>query len=104
MLEKERDEFLEEIYDLVKENNKMLRAEKRARIFAGLFKILWLILVIGVPVWLYFTYLEPMIGNMQNTVTQLEGLTKVNPQLGAQLEPIIQSIKTLMGLFGTTAN
>ncbi len=104
MLEKERDEFLEEIYDLVKENNKMLRAEKRARVFSGVFKVLWFALVIGVPVWLYFTYLEPMIGNMQSTLSQLEGLTKVNPQLSGQLEPIIQSIKTLMKLFATSAN
>ena len=103
ILDKEQREYLDEIYELVKENNKMLRAEKRARIFSGLFKLIWMAIVIGIPVWLYFTYLQPMIGNLENTLSQLEGISQVNPQIGKQVEPIIQTVKTLMGMFGVNA-
>ncbi len=100
MLNTERDELLEEIYELVHENNKMLRAEKRARLFSGLVKIIWMVLVIGVPVWLYFNYLAPILDNMQASIAQLEGLTKVNPQLEEKVEPIIKTLQTLVNLFG----
>jgi len=100
MLEREREEYLEEIYDLVKENNKLLRAQKRARIFAGVMRVLWMALVVGVPVWLYFTYLQPMVGNLQDSLLKLENISNANPALGKQVEPIIQTVKTLMGMFG----
>ncbi len=103
MLNTERDELLEEIYELVRENNKMLRAEKRARFFSGLTKLVWMALVIGVPVWLYFNYLAPMLENMQTSIAQLEGLAKVNPQIGEKVEPIVETLKTLVNLFGDKA-
>ena len=100
MLEREREEYLEEIYELVKENNKLLRAQKRARIFSGLMRVLWFAIVIGVPIWLYYTYLQPVVGNLQDSLLKLENLSNANPALGKQVEPIIQTVKTLMGMFG----
>ncbi len=102
MLEKERDEFLEEIYELAKENNKMLRAEKRARWFSAFSKLVWMGIIIGIPLWLYFNYLQPMLGNLQDNIKLLENLSQNNPQIGKQVEPIVQTIKTLMATFGAS--
>ena len=103
MLEKERDEYLEEIYELLKENNKMLRSQKRARIMSGILRILWFVVVVGVPVWLYFHYIQPALGNLQDNLKVLENLSQSNPQIGKQVEPIIQTVKTLMATFGASA-
>ena len=100
MLEKERDEYIEEIYELTKRNNKLLRKIYRGQILSRVGRIIWLLIIIGVPAWLYFYYLKPLIGGLQDNLVNLENLAKVNPVIGKQIEPIIQTIKTIMGLFG----
>jgi len=103
MIEKDdTQEYLDEIYELVRENNKLLKKERRARVYAGIAKLVWTVVVIGVPVWLYFTYLAPMIDNLQATTAQLEGLMKVNPQLQEKVGPITETMKTLMQLFNVS--
>ncbi len=98
MTEKEIQEYLDRIYELVKENNKMLKAEKRARFFGGIMKIIWWAIIIGLPILLYYKFIAPVLGNMQDAIAQLEGLSRVNPQIGKQIEPIIQTLETLSSI------
>lgn len=96
MLDQEK---IDEIYELVKENNKFLRAERRGRIYAGILKIIWWSVLIAAPLWFYYNYVVPVFDNMQSSAAQLEGLMRVQPQLKEQLGPIVDSIKTINNLF-----
>ncbi len=64
---------LREIYRLEKENNKMLRSLKRQAFWGGLFKLVLFLLALGVPIWLYFTYLAPVVKQIEATVTTATG-------------------------------
>ena len=89
-------ELLEEIYDLLLENNKMLKAQRRAKIFERILKLIWFVILIAVPLWLYYTYLEPVLGNLQNNLKVLELLGGGGGTSQAQLEPMLQNLKKLM--------
>lgn len=89
-------ELLEEIYDLLLENNKMLKAQRRAKIFERILKLIWLAVIVAVPLWLYYTYLEPVLGNLQNNLKVLELLGGGGGASQAQLEPMLQNLKKLM--------
>ncbi len=103
MLEKERDEYLEEIYEIVKENNKMLKAERRSRVYSRIFRLIWMIVVIAVPLWIYYKYLQPIMGDLQEQLKYLEQMSAKNPLLGKQIAPILEKIKTLSELLGASA-
>ncbi len=64
---------LKEIYRLTKENNKMLHSLKRHAFWGGMFKLLLYALALGVPVWLYFTYVAPVVKQVEATVTSATG-------------------------------
>ena len=100
----ERDEMIEEIYELVHKNNKLLRAERRSRILGNVLHFVWMLIVVGVPVWLYFTYLQPMLENFQANIAQLEGISRNFPEIGQKINPIIETLKTLSDTFGVGGN
>jgi hypothetical protein len=68
----ERDR-LEEIYRLERENNKLLRGMKRRAWWGTIVRILMLMLALGVPLWLYFTYLAPVLEQMSDTMEAITG-------------------------------
>ncbi len=100
MLEKERDEYLIEIYELLKENNKLLKRTRRSQILSRIFKLIWIFIIFGLPFLFYIYYIKPLLQGLSNNVAQLEGISRVNPAIGAQIEPVIQTIKTMMNLLG----
>lgn len=51
--------LIEENTKVVEENNKMLRRLYRWSIFNGVLRVLWFIIIIGLPFALYFYVLEP---------------------------------------------
>jgi len=65
---------LQEIYRLAKDNNRMLHAMRRNAFIGGIIKILvYVVLFIGLPLWLYVTYLAPTLENLLNTMNQIQG-------------------------------
>jgi uncharacterized membrane protein YukC len=73
----------QELYELTRENNKMLHAMRRNAWLGGIVKIIFYILILVVaPLWIYSTYLAPLVSNMQQTINQAQGTnTKVQAQL-----------------------
>ena len=94
------EEKINEIYELVKENNKLLKAEKRLRTISRILRIIWVIIVVAVPVWVYYTYIAPTIGSLQENLATLQALSQKSPALQEQLTPIIEATKTIMNMFG----
>src|SRR3989338_885930 len=64
---------LHEIYRLERENNQMLKSLKRRSLWGGIFKLLIYLLALGVPIWLYFTYLYPIVQQVDRTLTEMTG-------------------------------
>ena len=74
--------MLEETYRLAKENNKLLHAMRRSAFLGRLVKFIFYILILVVaPLWVYTTYLAPLVGNLQQTLNQIQG-TNAKAQSG----------------------
>ena len=98
-MESNNDQTQEEIYRLVKENNKMLHGMRRTAFWGGLFKLLIWAGLIAAPIWLYATYLAPVVQSLQQTVNQVQGTgAKAQVQLNGlgdmlkQFESKLQSV------------
>ncbi len=64
---------LREIYRLEKENNQMLRSMKRNAFWGGVLKVGLFLFALGVPLWLYFSYVAPVIKQFDATLSAATG-------------------------------
>ena len=70
----EREE--KDIYRLVRDNNRMLRAIRRNAILWGIIKIIFYVgIVVILPLWLYSTYLAPIAEQAQGVLNQVQGVS-----------------------------
>ena len=56
--------LLEENIRISKDNNRMLRTMKRAAVAGVIGRVIFWILILGVPAYLYITYLSPLISSI----------------------------------------
>jgi hypothetical protein len=96
MIEPMNGPQLHEIYRLEKENNKMLRSLKRQAFWGGLFKLAMYLFFLGLPIWLYFSYLAPVIKHMDDTLSAATG-KKI--QLEGQLADWAQKFESFKSMF-----
>lgn len=73
------EQKLQEILALTKENNRMLHKMRRNAFWGGILKLIIWAALIGLPIWLYFTYLFPIMESMMETFEQVQG-TGANAQ------------------------
>jgi len=65
---------LKEVLRLTKDNNRMLHAMRRNAFWGGLIKfILYAVVLVAAPLWLYATYLAPMMEQLLDTYQQVQG-------------------------------
>lgn len=76
---------LHEIYRLTKDNNQMLHAMRRNAFLGSVVKFIFYILVLVIaPLWVYSTYLQPLLADLQRTMSQVQGTNaKVETQFGS---------------------
>ena len=68
------DETLTELVRMTHENNRMLHAMRRNAFWGGLIKfILYAVVLVVAPLWLYATYLAPMMDQVLDTYQQIQG-------------------------------
>lgn len=73
-LDKKTDrDLLEETYKLARDNRKMLKAIRRDAFIGFLFKIIIVAAFIGLPVYLYFTFLQPYLNEVRSIYTDIQG-------------------------------
>lgn len=87
-MEYDRDELLEETYKLARDNNKMLRRMRRAAWLGVVAKIVFWSLMIGVPAWLYYQYAQPIVGQLLETMSQVQGASTQLQQMGGGLQQL----------------
>lgn len=71
--ENETEEVLLEIYRLTKENNLFLRKIRRDARWAFWFKLLYILLLLGIPILLYTYYIKPQVQTLSNFQTTVTG-------------------------------
>ena len=84
--------MLQEMYRLTKENNKMLHKMRRNAFWGGLIKfLLYAVLFLALPLWLYATYLAPVLESTMRTMNQIQGTgAKAQAQFGSFQEMLQQ--------------
>ena len=83
----------QEIYRLVKENNRLLHKMRRAAVIGGIIKfLLYTGLFIVLPFWLYMTYLAPIVESMMNAVEQVQGT-------GAKTQSQLENLQNVLSQF-----
>jgi len=70
----------------------MLHGMRRTAFWGGLFKLLIWAGLIAAPIWLYATYLAPVVQSLQQTVNQVQG---VSSQAQGQLNGLGDVFKQL---------
>jgi hypothetical protein len=92
------EQAMQELLRLTRENNHMLHSMRRNARLAGVVKFIFYILILVVaPLWVYSTYLQPLVGQMQRTMNQIQG---TNASAQAQFLNFEQLFKQLGSKFG----
>lgn len=96
-------QMIEETSRLVKENNRMLRSMRRNAFLFGIIKFIFYILILVVaPLWIYSTYLAPLVQSAQQTLNQVQGTgAKAQIQLNSFEDTLKQFESKLMSVFPT---
>jgi len=84
-MEESREELARRMYELERDNNRMLRAMRRNSFVGGIFRLLLWVAALGVPVWLYINYLAPVLNQATETLNQVQGQVQQAKDIGAQI-------------------
>jgi hypothetical protein len=97
------NDMMKEILRLTQENNKMLHKMRRGAFMKTVLQIVFYVLLIAVPAYLYIQYMAPMVNQMMTTVQQIQG---TGAQAQAQFGSFQEMLKTFADKFkaGTTTN
>ncbi len=80
----------------------MLHSMKRRAFWGGLFKLALYLLALGIPIWLYFVYLAPIVKQMEATISSATGKkVELEGQLGEWLKMLDQYRERLQGQSST---
>ncbi len=71
----EDKELLEQTYALAVENNRLLKKMRRGAWFGFFFKLLFWGIMLGIPVWLYFTMFQPIMDQALGALEQVQDVT-----------------------------
>ncbi len=67
-------ELLERTFELARENNHMLHAQRRAAFVGGIIKfVVWFLLLIVIPYYFYVIYMKPYLGEIMNAYQNVQG-------------------------------
>lgn len=81
---------LEEMYQMVRENNAMLRSARRSAFIGGVFKFLWWATILVVLPYLTWLYIEPYL----STVTaQYQAIEQKSGQLTSEAAGLMDLLK-----------
>ncbi len=60
---------------LLIENNQLLRKMRKSAIIGFVFRIIYLVIFMGVPIFVYFNYIEPNLATIKTKLDNFEQLT-----------------------------
>ena len=92
------EQMQQEMYRLTKENNKMLHKMRRNALWGGIIKfLLYAVLFLALPFWLYVTYFAPVLESTMQAVNQIQGTgARAQAQFGS-FEAMWKDFQTKFG-------
>lgn len=100
-MDPEDRDLLERTFKLARDNNLMLRSMSRAALFNNLFRIVAWLIVLGGSIWLYTTYLGPVMSSLTNQANQAqsfsEGASDQFKAFSDMLEKLQQTLPSFSG-------
>jgi len=67
MNDDESKRLLKQIFEINKENNKLLKKMRRAAIAGNILRLIWWVIIFGVPIYFYFAVFQPFLGEVGGT-------------------------------------
>jgi len=92
------DKKLEEMYQMVKENNSMLRSARRSAFIGGIFKIIWWALILVILPYLTWLYIQPYLENVMSQYQNIQGQGAALQNQAGDLQKQIDSLGGVGGL------
>ena len=84
---------MQELLRLTRENNHLLHKMRRNAFWGGIIKFVLYLIVIGIiPLWLYLTYLAPVVRQLTDTYAQFQGT-------GAKAQANMNELQKMMEQF-----
>lgn len=87
------NDMMKEILRLTQENNKMLHKMRRGAFMKTFLQIVFYILLLVIPAYIYLQYMQPMVNQMMTTVQQIQGT-------GVQAQAQFGSFQEMLKNFG----
>jgi hypothetical protein len=93
------EDLLKETYKLARENNRMIHAMRRNAFIGGIIKIVIYVALIGVPIWLLFTYVYPILNTAIGALNEVQGqVEQVQGAGSAGFNNLMGQIKNIPGI------
>ena len=71
-MEQDIQELIKKNLELTKENNKLLKKMRRNAFLGGLLKLVWIAVIIGLPVYIYFNFLAPVLDQVLDAAQSVQ--------------------------------
>lgn len=84
-------ELLERTHRIAEENYHMLQKMRRDAWIGFFIKLAIWAVVLGLPVYLYFTFLQPIMGDLFGFFSQLQGGAETLQQIVPKLQQLLQT-------------
>jgi hypothetical protein len=62
-----------ELLQLTRENNKLLHKMRRSAMIGNVMRLIYWAAIIGVPIFLYYQFLQPILRDLLDTYSQVQG-------------------------------
>jgi uncharacterized protein YjgD (DUF1641 family) len=95
MSEEYRDK-IDEIYDLVKENNKILRSMHRKQVLGQIMTFFYWLVILGLAGWSYYMlkpYLDKYMSMYQNIMKTLNTMDTAGSDLSTGLQGLLEKVQ-----------
>ena len=86
--------LLKKNLDLTRENNVLLRKMRRVAMYGNIIKVVWLAIIIGLPVYIYYAFLQPYIGQALEIYSGVETSAGEVRNFFENLQFIVNKFKT----------
>lgn len=93
------DETLTELVRMTRENNRMLHGMRRRAFWGGLIKfVLYALVLIAAPLWLYATYLAPMMEQVLDAYQNVQGTSAKAQAQFADFKNLLEQFRNQLPL------
>jgi len=97
-MEENREDLLERTYALAKENNRLLKKLRHGTWIGLIFKLLFWAVMLGVPIWMYFTVLQPVIQQGMGVLEQVQGVAGKAGVQTDKVQGLLNSLNSIPGM------